>query len=468
MRNVRLKAFYDRLPVPGQNLAISAYGWYLRRLRYGEQFEQRVAWWRQVQQLSREERNLLLTRRLRAMVRTAMEHTAYGEQLSSQYGICPEDISHWTDIHQLPILEKSEVRANPDSFISTILCKREVCHIHTSGTTGTPLRVAISVDALCDSYALLGIVESWAGVSRKIPRATFNGRLIVPIEQSEPPYWRYNKPGQQLLFSIYHISPEAIRSYARKLNDYGPAYIEGYPSALYSLARMTLAAGISLPPPIAIRTLALKLYDLQRKTIEEAFKAPIFDWYSFGENCCIAAQCEYGNYHVFDEYGIIEVLKDDRPARTGEEGDIVATSLSNAAMPLIRYRVGDRGVLGSAECPCGNRSTIIESIIGRSDDVVITPEGRIVGRLDFLLFEDASGVAEAQIIQNTPEAVEVLIVTEGILGPEQQNALEAKLRERLGFTIQIKFRIVEKIPRTEASKHKLVESSLNVEDYLSG
>jgi len=361
-----LEAVYNRLPIWAQHLVVSAYGWHLQRLRYGGQFERRLAWWDKLQQLSCEERASLLTERLRNILRIAIEQTPYGKQLSERHAISADGISHWTDLRQLPILEKDTVRANPDLFFNRALSAREVCYDHTSGTTGSPLRIAVSIEALRDCYALVNVAKGWAGIGHNARRATFSGKLTVPVRQSAPPYWRHNKPGRQLVFSVHHISPNSVPDYAEKLNEYQPQDLDGFPSAIYSVARMSLAQGLRLPQPIAIRTWGEKLYDSQREVIETAFNAPVFDWYGVAENCCYAAQCEYGNYHVFDDFGIVEVLENGKPVKAGEEGDIVATSLSNRAMPLIRYRVGDRAVLGPAECSCGNHSTILTSITGSS------------------------------------------------------------------------------------------------------
>ena len=463
-----LEAVYNRLPIWAQHLAISAYGWHLQRLRYGGQFERRLAWWDKLHQLTREERHILLTTGLRSILRIAIEQTPYGQQLSRRYGTSARDISHWTDLRHLPVLEKDTVRANPDLFFNRALSAREVSYDHTSGTTGSPLRIAVSIEALRDCHALVNVAKGWAGIGHNARRATFSGKLTVPVRQSAPPYWRYNKPGRQLVFSVHHISPDSVPDYAEKLNEYQPQDLDGYPSAIHSVAHMSLAQGLSLPQPIAIRTWGEKLYDFQRQVIETAFNAPIFDWYGVAENCCYAAECEYGNYHVFDHFGIVEVLENGKPVKAGEEGDIVATSLSNYAMPLIRYKVGDRAVAGGPECPCGNQSTVLAQIIGRSDEMIVTPEGRVVGQAPLsIVFKAAAGIDEAQIVQDTPDGIRVDVVTEGTFGPHQQSAIEAKLRQRLGSEIGIELRVVDEIPRTQAGKYKLVESTIDVEDFLA-
>ncbi len=461
------EALYKRLPICAQHLAVSAYGWHLQRLRYGGHSAQRLAWWRQLQQLSREERDLLVTERLRNILGIAIQHTRYGRQLSERHALSPDDIFHWTDVQKLPILEKDEVRANPDRFFNRALSPRQVFYDCTSGTTGSPLRIAVSVGGLRDCYAAMDVARGWAGTGRKARRATFSGKLTVPVEQSAPPFWRYNKPGRQMVFSVHHISPASVPYYCRRLNEHQPQDLDGFPSAIYSIARMSLAQSLPLPQPTAIRTWGEKLYDFQREIIERAFGAPVFDWYGVAENCCYAAQCQYGNYHVFEEFGIVEVLEGGKPVKVGEEGDIVATSLSNSAMPLIRYRVGDRAVLGPAECPCGNGSTILTDIMGRCDDMVILPNGRVLGNVLDLSVAAFPQIAEAQVVQDRVDGIRVNVVPQGAFESHQQNALKAELRQRLGAAIEIEVCVVKEIPRTQAGKYKLVESTLSLEEHLA-
>ena len=91
-----------------------------------------------------------------------------------------------------------------------------------------------------------------------------------------------------------------------------------------------------------------------RKFIEKAFGAEVFDIYGCTEIKEIAWECEkHEGYHINEDDVYVEILHGESPAKPGEVGDIVLTDLRNKAMPLIRYRIGDRGLLIAGNCSCG-------------------------------------------------------------------------------------------------------------------
>jgi phenylacetate-CoA ligase len=163
---------------------------------------------------------------------------------------------------------------------------------------------------------------------------------------------------------------------------------------------------------------------------------------------------------VWPEVGIVEVLRmdDDRPAAPGEAGRLVCTGLLNAAMPLVRYEVGDVGSIreGPAACACGRTLPVLESLEGRIDDVVTTADGRRIGRLDPVFKADLK-IREAQIVQETPDRIRVRIVKGEGFGEGDARALVERLEERVG-KIAVTLDYVEAIPRSANGKFKAVVS----------
>jgi len=177
----------------------------------------------------------------------------------------------------------------------------------------------------------------------------------------------------------------------------------------------------------------------------------VFDHYGGAEMAALVAQCEEGTYHVAPEFGVVEILKDGRPVAPGECGEIVATGFINPVMPLIRYCTGDYGVVGSGVCPCGRAGDTLERIEGRMDDVIVTPEGNLVGRRD-PIFKAVSSLRETQIIQDAADHVRVEIVASDAFSATMERELEAQLRARLGPTMRIHIIRVPSIERTGRGK----------------
>jgi len=181
----------------------------------------------------------------------------------------------------------------------------------------------------------------------------------------------------------------------------------------------------------------------------------VFDHYGAAEMAALVTQCEAGTYHANPEFGIVEVLQDGRPARPGEVGEIVATGFVNPVMPLIRYATGDLAEPGAGRCACGRAFPSLARLEGRTDDVLVTPEGRWIGRLD-PIFKGVSSLHETQIVQDRTDHVRVDVVPVAAFTDGERDALVHALRQRLGPSMQIDVVQVGRIPRTAAGKFPAV------------
>src|SRR5690606_25431630 len=123
---------------------------------------------------------------------------------------------------------------------------------------------------------------------------------------------------------------------------------------------------------------AEKLYPFQRKLIEEAFAAPVFETYGSREFMLIAAECDrHEGLHLTSEHLLVEILDEDgRPTPAGEAGNVVITDLYNFGMPFIRYANGDRAIAGWSKCSCGRGLPLLRQVTGRRLDVLHSPDGR--------------------------------------------------------------------------------------------
>jgi phenylacetate-CoA ligase len=310
------------------------------------------------------------------------------------------------------------------------------------------------------NYAFFARFRDWAGVSADARVATFAGRTLVPPDQDRPPYWRYNRAGRTLLCSSYHLGPHSAGAYADALVRFAPALIDSYPSSIEPIARYILEHDVPAPRPRAVITSSETLDLATRSVIERAFDCPVFDHYGAAEMAAFITQCRAGAYHVNPEFGIVEILRDGHPVQVGETGEIVATGFLNPVMPLIRYATGDLAVQGRAGCPCGREFPALERISGRADDVLITPEGRRIGRLD-PIFKAVTALVETRIVQDGVDHVRVETVTEAALASGEQAALLEELRNRLGPSMRIDLVRVPKIERTAAGKFRSVVNLLD-------
>jgi phenylacetate-CoA ligase len=290
------------------------------------------------------------------------------------------------------------------------------------------------------------------------PNLTFNGNIIVPFNQSRPPFWRRSIYDHRTLFSVYHMTPTNLRAYADAVHSLPAEYVEGYPSAIHLIARALLETGQAVAPGRikAVFTSSESLLSFQRETIEKAFGAPVRDRYGASEKVVSMTECREGRLHVDLEYCIVEV---ETATETDdfETGALLVTGLSNHATPLFRYRIGDVGTRSKHPCPCGRAGDVFFHVDGRVEDYILTPDGRLVGRLDHI-FKEQFDVAEAQIIQTSETSISVLIVPRSSYSGASSRVLMREIRARLGTKMEIKIEIKDSIPREANGKFRAVKS----------
>lgn len=443
---------YRRSPPAVQSLMATGFGVRERRLRYGGRYREYLAQLKAAEWLSSDQLADIQRVRLRAMVRFAAEKVPYYATLFQSLGIDWQNIASPSELSALPILEKETVRADPTAFVP-VSPEDRLIPSTTGGTTGTPLTYSVTPDALQYNYATYEArFRNWAGVRFGERMASINGRVIVPIDQQSPPFWRRNLAFNQLYLSAYHLADQHLDAYVHRLRTFDPVVVVGYVSSVHLIARHMLARGdVGAVRPRAVLVSSETLFPEVRADIETAFGCRVFDGYSLGELTAFISECSEGSMHVSPEYGVIEYC------HVGEQTEIVATGLFNRGTVLLRYRTGDVASAVNEPCPCGRALPRSSAIEGRVDEAVVTAEGVRVGPATLsLAFQSCRGLREAQIVQDEPGAATVLLVPTASFGAEEQRALQSELQARLGRSMRLRFERVEAIPRTVSGKRRLI------------
>ncbi len=468
-----MKAFrtlYDRSPVFLQNLMTTGYGYQLHRLRYGGSYTRHLAEIEQSQWWSPDQLEDFQTSQLASLLQYASEHVPFYRERFLAARIAPQDIKHQADLVRLPLLTRRNIQLHAEAMVSDTSDPARLRKHYTSGTTGTPLCIYEDVEVWRRTYAFWTRFRRWFGFKEWLPRATFAGRVIVPRGQSGPPYWRYNWAEDQLLCSSFHMSNATLSLYVERLEHFAPFLIDGYVSSIYVLARYLNRHHITSIRPSAVQTTSETLLDFHRREIEQAFQCKVYNQYSHGEKAVFVSECEHGTLHVNDEFGIVEVIHDGRPALPGETGELVVTSFNNWAMPLIRYQTNDFAVAGDrTPCPCGRGLSNVASVEGRAIDILRMPDGKVIPPTALtLLFDKASaiGIDEAQIRQKAPDLVVISLVPSPGTSLPDTAPLERDLRSMMGDAITLQFEAVAEIPRTTAGKFKFVVSELDAPEKV--
>ena len=323
----------------------------------------------------------------------------------------------------------------------------------TSGSTGAPVRVIKTQlsNVLWSAFTLRDHIWHQRDLSGKLAAI----RHGMPPEESDN--WGMATRG------LVATGPAAVRtidanaeSQLSWLEQQQADYLITHPSLAAELAKISLVRGIRLARLREVRTYGELLSRETRELCRQAWQVPVIDAYSTNEVGYIALQCpEHEHYHVQSEGVLIEIL-DGRgaPCAPGEVGRVVATSLHNFAMPLIRYDLGDYAEVGTA-CSCGRGLPVLTRIIGRVRNMLVTAAGeKYWPAIGSRSFSDVAPVLQYQFIQKDFNFINVRLVTAVPLASAQESALRQMILARLPAGFGIMFEYCEQIGRSAGGKYE--------------
>jgi phenylacetate-CoA ligase len=460
---MNLNNLYFLLPAFIQNILISLYGFKIKLTRHAGNYANYKDEFKENLKLNKDELEKYQLRMLRKSIENAVNNVPYYSDLFNVNNIKADDIKSVKDLCKIPILDKAPLKSNPEKFINKTFNKNSLFTVSTSGTTGTPLSIYCNSDVRQKNYAFFDRFLDQVGIKHNGKRATFGGRVVCKSTQKKPPFGRYSFFQKNLLMSTYHLSENNIPSYINKLRDFKPDYIDAYPSALYVLSKYAFDNNISLKGVTnAITTSAEALTSEHRRIIEDVFDVPIYDQYGSSEMCVFIAQCNHGKYHLHSDYSYVEFIKENgEVAKAGEEAELICTGFINPVMPLIRYRIGDLAVYSDEKCECGSNFPVIQELLGRKDDFIVTPDGRKISRLGRVFYDFP--VKEVQYIQRKLNALEIYIIKDENYTNDHEKKAILELQKRLGTEIALEFIYVSSIERSLHGKFKTIISKLNTQ-----
>ena len=459
-----LQRIYQRSPVFVQNLFCTGYGIRQRWRFYGPPFAACLASLNSNRTLAAEAIRAAQLSDLRRTFGLALRDVPYYQKPAYQ-DFLSEPLG-WSTFQQLPLLSKDVLRNDPSSLHSSAFPDREASWGRTSGTTGTPLKIRGSNRGKKWLWAAMERMRQIHGVSRFQRRASLTGKVYVPQQRdARGVYWRHDRVGKRMLLSVYHLTDATAAAYVEALNQFRPTFIDGYPSALVRLARHLVEHPQKSIPSLKVAfPTAETLTPDARSTIEEGLRVTVCNQYGSTEMACHVGECTHGRLHASPEIGIVEILDaNGQPAKPGDIGEVVLTSLVNDAMPLIRYRIGDSAVAADPDvaCPCGLAFPIIGEILGRSDDLVITRSGESLPIMNYHVFKWAKGVAAAQLIQEDYHRFTLRVVPSNGEYVDLDRSIQ-ELQARIAEPVEVAVEQVVKLPTNKGGKLRGVISHVGL------
>lgn len=448
---MNLMKIYNRLPAWAQTLATSAEGWRIQKRRYDALFEERYQDFMSRNGWSYEQKCAYRDAQLQKMVKHCYEHVPYYRNLFDRLNIDYRDITTLDDLKLLPILDKQTIRDHYEEFFSESYDRSALIEQHTSGSTGTGFSFYQNREANADVWAHVWRGNHNIGLNRDMWCAYFGGRAIVPPEKKSGSCYRINYPGKQIMFSIYHTGDQYFSQWVKVLNKYQPPWIQGYPSALVPFASYLERANQRLNYVPKVITLSSE----NVSWAQEDFLLRVFGVYpmqNYAQSEAVATFRQRLDHRIFvdEDFAAVEFVPVDDTGLCR----IVGTTLSNYAMPFLRYDTKDLAVWRLT--PEGRE---ILSLDGRDEDDIRLRDGGSIRRLS-RVFQDQLHIVEAQIIQKSLDEVQFHVVKSPDYTAEDENRLEQAidgyLTDRIGWEIHY----VEQLRRNKNGKVKFIISEL--------
>jgi len=367
---------------------------------------------------------------------------------------------------RLPVLTRRDVqREGSNLHAKTPAAFGRINETASGGSTGVPVRVRkTALDNLLWN-AIHVREEIW---HREDPRGTmarirgfpghFTPEQIDAMKSPDGlilPDWG---PPTSLLWQTGRVG---LVSYMMPIPDQAafllrlrPDYLFTNPSNLRLLLAHCREAKLLLPSLRSVWTLSEVVDDTLRDACRVVFGCRIVHNYTTAEAGYIALQCpDCDNFHVQSEVVLLEVLDAaGRPCPPGAIGRVVVTPLHNFAMPLLRYEIGDEAELGGP-CACGRGLPVLTRIVGRTLDYVTLPSGhrRRVDTGNYAM-SNIPAIREYQIVQRSPQRIEVLLVVSRPLTGDERQAVRAILAKEVGTEFRFELSYRDSILRTAEGK----------------
>jgi phenylacetate-CoA ligase len=381
--------------------------------------------------------------RLRATVENAYENVPFYREQLDDMGVAPGDIGSVEDVRKLPMTTKEDFRDEyPDGLFA--VDHDDVRRIHaSSGTTGKPKIVAYTdedidvwSEVMARSLAASG-VEPGETVQNAYGYGLFTGGLGL------------HYGAEELECTVIPIGGGQTQRQVEMMADLESDVLACTPSYALYFAETAEEMGHD-PRDLPVSTVAFgaePCTDPMREEIEQRLDANGIDLYGLSEIVgpgvsieCVEAK---NGLHVWEDRFLPEVIDPatGEPVEDGEEGELVLTTLSKEALPVLRYRTGDLTTLYYDECECGRTMVRMDNVTGRTDDLIIVRGVNLYPSEIEHVILDIDGVAPYYRIdlheRDNLDVMELTVeVDEAFDGDRQQlhGTIQKRLKNVLAFT----------------------------------
>lgn len=386
---------------------------------------------------------------LEQMLEFAVNHVPYYKQFKG-----------YQTLDDIPFLTKEIIRKESINLLADDIDKRKWYYNTSGGSTGEPVRLVQDTEYSEQFSWALTETKRWAGYER--------GDRLVKLWGSSSENARYKRFKTKVALWIlntvfldtFELNEEKIANYVQVINDFKPRLVVGYVSSLYSVSQYVLNRSAGIRNVGAVVSSAGTLYPQMRDAIEEAFQCKVFNRYGSREVSPIAAEDGSGKGLRVTPNTHVEVVRPDGSVcDEGETGEIVVTSLANFAMSLIRYRIGDMGVLKK-----DGGKMYLEKVVGRTVELFKTKDGRLIDGEYFthlLYFRDWVKNFRFRQVDYDYIIIEIILKSTDKPSESELSEVDEGVKKMMGDDVRINWQFVDNIESLPSGKYIYTVSDID-------
>jgi phenylacetate-CoA ligase len=420
--------------------------------------------------MHREELEQLQLERLQATLNRVYGRVPFYRKQLDASGVAPEDVVSLGDLARLPFTTKADLRDNyPYGLFAVPM--REVVRIHaSSGTTGTPTVVGYTRNDIRTWSNLVARILTMGGVTKDdVIQIAFGYGLFTGA-------FGLHYGAERVGASVIPASSGNTARQIKIMQDFKTTALVSTPSYALLIGDTVREMGI----PLSALSLKWGLFgaepwsDAMRQEIQDRLGIVATDNYGLSEviGPGVSGEClERNGLHISEDHFIVEVVDQEtlQPVPPGGVGELVLTTLTKEAFPMIRYRTGDLTRLLPDGCPCGRTGRRMSRVLGRSDDMLIIRGVNVFpSQIETVLFEIEGTEPHYQIVIDRKgaldEATVLVEVAESIFfdqmrrQKEMVERIQKRLAQELGVSFDVKLVEKKTLERFEGKARRVVDN----------
>jgi phenylacetate-CoA ligase len=421
-------------------------------------------------------------RKLKGLVEYANAFIPYYKKKFKEIGFYPRDIKSLEDVKFIPPLSRKEVIDHHKEMVATPFCnsirvadqrksdpgapipfavfkRHKLLKNTSSGSIGAPTIFYEDGSRAALNWAHELRLKSWYGIKplakegRMVRLSTLPNNRVLQMRKV---LWN------QLILPGVNLRDEDYETCLRAILEFMPKVLWGYTPALSGLAEYIYKNKknlFSYRPDLAVGW-ASPVYEHEERILRKVFECPISNNYGSREVGHVAGKCPSDSFHVNQESFLVEIGRQTDGDEHNGTGEILVTTLDESPMPFIRYRMGDLGELTDSKCPCGRNLQILKNLLGRTGEVFVTQNGRMISPnfwcRTFMADRLSGAIKRFQIVYTRDGDIRIRIVKNDHFSSETESYLREFLEKNFDPSTKIEFVYTGDIPPQISGKYQMV------------